>query len=205
MKALLSIAITSIVGVTWLVPTPAGADTILENFESYPDGRIVGPNATSSPWRRFGSATNDHITATRQDRWVITGDVSGLYGLVWPNTFGAVRYVFDKATSLSSYTRVTVKMRSDKIDTHTRVRLAISSGRTTYVAIGERPLTLRPGLLTFELGRTSLIRTAGDETYDDVIQQVWNIGFDFHNSEGEHVETIIFDDFLLTGSASNQN
>lgn len=176
---------------------PARSDTVLENFESYPDGQVVGASAISSPWRRFGAATNDHVTATRQERWLITGQASGLYGLVWPNPFGAVRYVLDKPTDLSTYRSVTVKMKSDKDYTHTQVKLAISNGHTTYVTIASKPLNTQIQEMRFELGQTLMIRTAGEDDYDQVVQGVWNIGFDFRNSEGDYVETIIFDDFEL--------
>lgn len=177
----------------------ARADSTIEDFESYTNGQIVGLTATSSPWRRFGMATNDNITATGQKRWVISGDRSGLYGLVWPNSFGAIRYVFSDATDLSSHGGATVKMRSNRADTHTVVKLAVSNGATTFVTAADRPLTTQVQQLTFEISPSKMIRTAGPDGYEEVIHGAWSIGFDFLSSDDPYTETIVFDDFVIVG------
>ena len=182
--------------------TPVFADTTIDNFESYADGQIIGPNATSSPWRRFGGATNDNVMATRDERWVIRGDGSVLYGLVWPGSFGAVRYVFDKPTDLSPNNYVKVKMRSGSNTTYTQVRLAISNGSTTYVSVANLPLSRQVQQLVFKLGPNHLSKNIGHDTYKQVIQGATTIGFDFRNVEDEGYETIVFDDFTLRSHVS---
>lgn len=183
---------------------PVWADTVVDDFDRYPDGLIVGPSATSSPWRRFGGATNDNIVATMHERWVIRGDGSALYGAVWPGSFGAVRYVYEEPTDLSQYDRLTVIMKSNRNESDTQVRLAISNGHTTYVSTGERTLTGRPQTMTFRLSQNQLIRSVGEVRYHDVIHGVTSLGFDFHNQQTEGYETIVFDEIFLLNPGSDQ-
>ena len=184
--------------ITCACASTSWADKIIDNFESYSEGKIIGPNATSVPWRRFGGATNDNVVATSHDMWVITGTGSAIYGLVWPGSFGAVRYVYGQPVNLADHDRVTVKMRSDRSDTRTRVRLAISNGNTTFVSIGDRAVTRQKQVITFHLGPKHLGRSAGEGTYNDTIRRAVTIGFDFRNTETNGYETIVFDDFTLT-------
>jgi len=198
MKKGFSVAVIGLAGVVGMIGPPATGETILEDFESYHDGQIIGSTATSKPWSRFGAATNDNMVATSHERWVISGSHSAIYGLVWPNSFGAVRYRFDQATDLSPYHGVAVKMRSSKNNTHTQVKLAISNGYTTFVSVADRPLGVRVQPLVFELGPTQMIRVVGRHSYREVVQGAWQIGFDFSNIEDQDFETIAFDQLTLT-------
>jgi hypothetical protein len=172
-------------------------DTVIDDFESYSNGQVIGQSATSTPWRRFGRGTNDNIYAAGHEKWVITGSRSGLYGTVWPAPFAATRHVYREAKDLSGEQGIGVKIRSGKRDTHTLVRVAVSNGRTTYVTIAEKPLTGRVQQLRFEIDEHSMVRNDGSDSYHQVIQGVWTIGFDFRSTEGEYVETIVFDDFVF--------
>jgi len=191
-------------GVALVTGATVHGEMTVDDFENYQNGQIVGPGAVSSPWRRFGSATNDHVMATIQDRWLISGDVSGVYGLVWPNSFGAIRRAYDSPFDLGGYNLATIKIQSGNHDTHTLVRLAISNGHTTFVTVVEYPLTKRVQELTFELGMTKMIRVVGEDTYDDVVGNIWNLGFDFRNTEDKGFETVSFDDFILKSGASQE-
>lgn len=184
--------------ITFLQAPASWADRVVDNFESYPNGKIVGPTATSIPWRRFGGATNDNVVVTSHERWVLTGGSSAIYCLTWPSSFGAVRYVFGKETNLADHDRVTFKMRSDRSNTGTRVRLAISNGNTTFVSFEDRSISKQKQLITFYLGPKHLGRSTGEGTYNEVIRGAWTIGFDFRNVETNGYETVVFDDITLT-------
>jgi len=178
------------------------ADTRIDRFEAYSDGQIIGANAVSRPWRRFGGATNDNVMATTDEKWVISGGASVLYGLVWPGSFGAVRYVFDEPTDLSPNNYVKVKMRSGSLTTYTKVRLAISNGRTTYVSDVNLQLSRQVQQWVFKLGPKHMSRNIGQDTYKQVIQGATTIGFDFRNNEDHGYETVVFDDFFLRSHTS---
>lgn len=197
-------SLTIFVGAGWLLTsalaTGAYADQVVDDFESYQHGQIIGLTAISSPWRRFGGATNDNITVNAQEQWQISGTNAALYGVVWPNPFGAIRRAFEAPTDLSPFAAVSIKMRSDRVGGHTQARLAISNGPTTYVSIASAPVDRETRGYVFELGRTKMVCVNGTDSYDTVITSVWNAGFDFHNNEDEQTETIVIDDFMLLDS-----
>ena len=178
----------------------AGADMTVDDFESYVAGQTIGPSAVSSPWRRFGVATNDHVYATNRPGKLIAGKVSGQYGAYWPNRFGAIRYVFKQPTDVSVFKKVAVKMRSENSETNTLVRAAISNGTTTYVSKDTYKLTNEVQDMTFMLGESEMFASDGSQSYQDVVTQVQTIGFDFTSSEGRYQEAIFFDDFDLVDS-----
>ncbi len=198
------IVVVCAAGVIAIGPSAWG-DQVVDDFESYADGQIVGLTATSTPWRRFGGATNDNVTATGHDRWNMTGTRSALYGVVWPAPFGAVRRIYDEANDLSEFNSATVKMRSDRTGTHTHAMLAVSNGLTTFVSITEHALTGQKQDFAFQMDRASMVRTNGSDSFEAVIGGVRSIGFDFRNIEGEYTETIVFDDFVLTNSDAAEN
>jgi hypothetical protein len=171
------------------------ADQMIDDFESYKEGQTIGKTYESKPWRRFGAATNDNVVATGRTGKVITGRLSGQYGVYWPNAFGAARYAWDKPTDVSAHKAVEVKMRSDEPTTQTRVRLAVSDGETTYASVDSVPLGKDVKTLKFGLTEADMILTEGTASYADVLAKAGNIGFTFHSSEGQYSETIIFDDF----------
>ncbi len=200
MNAFSKLTVIAAIGVAGWFAAAANGDAMIDDFESYADGDIIGASVTSSPWRRFGPATNDNVTASWQQRWVISGRASAAHGLVWPNLFGSVRYAFGRASDLSSYTGATVKVRSTHSQTRTRVRLAIGHGHTTFVTIVDKPVTTQAQTLTFELGQDQMTRTAGDDSYDNVIENASTLGLDFRSDASQYTETVIFDDLVLTGA-----
>lgn len=178
----------------------AGADMTVDDFESYAPGQTIGPSAVSNPWRRFGHATNDHVYATNRPGKLITGQLSGQYGAYWPNRFGAVRYVFEQSTDVSVFKKIAIKMRSENAQTYTQVRAAISNGTTTYVTRDFYKLSDDVQDMTFMLGETHMYVSDGSQSYKEVVAQVQTIGFDFTSTEGQYMEAIFFDDFVLVDS-----
>lgn len=192
--------ITAFAAAVLMAGSLADADMTVDDFESYAPGQTIGPSAVSSPWRRFGLATNDHVYATNRPGKLIFGRCSGQYGAYWPNRFGAVRYVFKQPTDISAFKKVFVKMRSDNSETHTLVRAAISNGTTTYVTKDSYAMSNEVQDMMFMLGESQMYASDGSQSYKDVVTQVQTIGFDFTSPEGQYQEAIFFDDFLLVDS-----
>ena len=178
-----------------LVPVSVGETIVIDDFETYRDGQILGLSYDSLPWLRFGDATADNIVATNRRGKVISGRLSAQYGLFWPNTFGAARYAFTSPSDLSPYRHVSVAMRSDEPATRTMVKLALTNGYTTFATSRAEVLTDQEQVLTFELSPDVLVRVDGQEVFEDVIRSVVNIGFTFQSSEGQYSETVLIDDF----------
>lgn len=199
MKTTLS-TITAFVAAVLMAGSFAGADMTVDDFESYAPGETIGPSAVSSPWRRFGMATNDHVYATNRPGKLIFGRCSGQYGAYWPNRFGAVRYVFKQPTDVGAFKKVAVKMRSENKETQTVARAAISNGTTTYVTKDFYKLSNEVQDMTFMLGESHMYASDGSQSYQEVVTQVQTIGFDFTSPEGQYKEAIFFDDFVLVDS-----
>ncbi len=170
---------------------------VIEDFEAYRDGQIVGGSAVSRPWRRFGVATTDNIVATNRGEKILSGRLSGQYGLFWPNTFGSARLVFEVPADLSSYTAASVAVKSTVPQTTTSIVLAVSNGPTTYHAAVPRAVTDQPQVFTFDLREANMVLVDGNEPYQIVISQVDNIGFTFQSREGQYAETMLLDDLTL--------
>ena len=174
---------------------------LLDDFESYGSGAIVGASATSAPWRRFGAATNDNVTTTDMPENIINGAVSGQYGVDWRlGSFGSARFVFDGPADLTGHEFVHVEMRSSEAESSTRVRLVIASGETTYQSLDSFDLTSVARDLVFALrsDRFVHIPDTPDRPFDEVIADATNIGFTFTRwVDGADVETLIMDDFRL--------
>jgi len=197
--------ITAFTAAVLVAGSIAGADMTVDDFESYAPGQTIGQSAVSSPWRRFGLATNDHVYATNRPGKLITGQVSGQYGAYWPNRFGAVRFVFKQPTDVSAFKKVAVKMRSENSETHTLARAAISNGTTTYVTKDFYKLSNEVQDMTFRLGESQMYASDGSQSYKDVVAQVQTIGFDFTSPEGQYAEAIFFDDFILVDSDNDSD
>lgn len=188
-----------------LTPSPVNAEVfVIDDFESYHDGQIVGVSAVSKPWRRFGAATTDNVVATTHRNKLISGTVSGQYGVFWPNTFGAARYVFETPADLSAFSGASMKVLSDKPNTHTYVRFALSDGVTTFAVGGRRTVTDQIQTLTFSFDEAESELMDGDDTLERVIANVDNIGFIFQSNQGEYVETLMFDDLHLISEPDEQ-
>lgn len=181
------------------------ADKTVDNFESYKAGQIIGKSYNSTPWCRFGHATNDNVVATGTDGKVVSGTRSAEYGAFWPNRFGAIRYVFDEPTDLNEYAKATVKIRSDKSTTNTRVKIAVSNGETTFISAAGQSLTDKIQHISFSLDPGDVILADGSDSYADVITNVKMIGLDFTSSEGQYNESLIFDDFELRNTIEDAN
>ena len=154
-------------------------------------------SAISRPWRRFGAATTDNVVATTRRNKVISGNVSGQYGVFWPNTFGSARYVFEAPTDLSAFSAASVKVFSDTPTTTTYVRFAISDGVTTFALGGRRTITDQIQTFTFSFDEIESELMDGDDTLARVISNVDNIGLIFQSVKGQYVETLMFDDLVL--------
>ncbi len=185
--------------------TAAQADRTVDNFETYKKGEVIGKSWNSQPWSRFGTATNDNIYATGTDGQVIAGRRSGLYGAFWPNRFGAVRFVFKNPEDLNEYAKATVKIRSDKSTTNTRVKLAVSNGETTYISGAGQSLTHKVQHVTFSLDPADMVIADGSDSYTDVVTNAKMIGLDFTSTEGQYTEAIIFDDFELHSAVKGED
>ena len=183
--------------VTW-------ADKTVDNFETYDKGQVIGKSYNSTPWRRFGTATNDNIYATGVDGMVISGTRSGQYGAFWPNRFGATRFVFKTPTDLNAFAKASVKIRSDKATTNTRVKLAVSNGETTYISSVGQSLTNKVQHIMFSLDPSDMVLADGSGSYADVIANAQMIGMDFTSGEGQYTEAILFDDFELHDPVSGE-
>ena len=212
---------TSLFSVCLILPlsATAGADTVLDDFESYRDGQMIGISASSTPWRRFGDATNDDLIVTGVQGRVINGALSAQYCVYWPNRFGSIRFAFPEPTDLSSYIAASCTIKSTDIVhaetdgnmpdpiTYTDVALVISDGSTTYEAAVPVPLSREPQTVTFYLtegimltGQHNKINpSTGDEVsaFSKVISSVDNIGLMFRSRQGQYTETIVIDDFTL--------
>jgi len=180
-----------------LVSPIAQADRMIDNFETYKKGQVIGKSWDSTPWRRFGSATNDNIYATGVDGMVVAGRRSGQYGAFWPNRFGAVRFVFKSSADLNEFNSASAKIRSSKPTTNTRVKLAISNGETTYISAVGQTLTNKIQQIGFSLDPADMVLADGSDGYADVVTNAKMIGFDFTSTEGQYTESILFDDFGL--------
>ncbi len=179
------------------VTSAAMAGKMIDNFESYKGGQVIGKTYNSMPWCRFGAATNDNVLATDRSTKVIEGRLSAQYGVFWPNTFGAVRYGYDRPTDLSAHSLVAVKMKSDNSATKTRVKFAITNGQTTYASRSFKTLTDKVQTLVFEVGAGELELIDGADSYETVIKTAMSLGFNFQSPEGQYIETIMFDDLMF--------
>ncbi len=190
------------VGLVLILLSPVQADLVIDDFESYGDGQVVGPSAESAPWRRFGLATVDNIVATVSPKWVFDqGGGVGVYVVQWPNPFGGIRRELQYATDLTQYAGVSVRMRSSASTTTTDVYLAVSNGHTTYVSTKGQPLTDTAQVLSFTFEKDLMVRAAGQQDFDTVIRSVRLVGVDFRSDreDDSYTETIIIDDLKLTG------
>lgn len=173
------------------------ADKTVDDFESYKKGQEIGKSWDSAPWCRFGTATNDNIYATGVDGMVITGRRSGQYGAFWPNRFGAIRFTFKSSTNLDEFAMASIKIRSNKPTTNTRIKLAVSNGETTYISAVGQTMTNKVQKITFSLDPADMVLADGSDGYADVITHAQMFGLDFTSSEGQYSESIVFDDFIL--------
>ena len=203
-KTMLTKSVITLLGFVVVVQlgAPALADKTVDDFESYNSGQIIGKSWDTKPWRRFGEATNDNVVATGVDGKVVSGRRSAEYGVFWPNRFGAIRFAFNKKVNLTEYATVSVKIRSSNPTTHTRVKLAISDGETTYLTTLGQDLTHKIQKLTFSLDPADHILADGSGSFKDVITSAEMIGLDFTSTEGQYDESIIFDDFELHNAES---
>ncbi len=202
MKSFIPMQLTAAaVAVFVLTVAPARADRTIDDFETYQKGQIIGKSWDSTPWRRFGLATNDNIVATATDGKVISGTRSAEYGAFWPNRFGAIRFVFTEATDLNQFNEASVKIRSDYATTNTAVKIAISNGTTTYISAAGQGVTNKVQHILFSLDPSNMTLADGSDSYADVVTNATMIGLDFTSSEGQYTESIIFDDFELHSAA----
>ena len=187
-----------------LIAPAVFAERVLDDFETYKDGQIVGPSATSAPWRRFGRATIDNVVATRNVQKVIEGKVSGQYVVRWPASFGSARYQLDEPLNLRQFHRIAIDLRSDRSDTRTRVRLSIDDGKTSFLTKQRMPVTDAARSFAAVLDRERFERVAGKGSFGEVIERVRAVGFNVYNpkseDESEVTETLIFDALRLLNS-----
>ncbi len=203
MNTLTRITTMVAVGTTLLMGSAVQADQVIDDFESYKAGQIVGKSYNSTPWCRFGHATNDNVVATGIDGKVVSGKRSAEYGVFWPNRFGAVRYVFKEHKDLNEFAEASVKVRSNKSMTNTRIKVAVSNGETTFISAAGQALTNKIQHISFSLDPGDMILADGSDSYADVITNVKMIGLDFSSSEGQYTEAIIFDDFELRSTVQD--
>jgi len=193
----------AVVMISFLVGITAQADDMtIDDFETYSKGQIIGKSWDSTPWRRFGNATNDNVVATGTDGKVVSGARSAQYGAFWPNRFGAIRFVFKETTDLNPYSDASIKIRSDNTSTSTSVKVAVSNGETTYIGAAGQSITNKIQHIVFSLDPSNMILADGSDSFADVITNAKMIGLDCTSSDGRYTESIIFDDFELRGSVN---
>lgn len=195
-------------------------ERVVDDFESYEAGQVIGPSAVSKPWKRFGDATNDNLVVVGQADRVISGSQSAQYCVVWPGSFGILRYSFEKPADLSGYVAVSFKVRSADVryaqsegeesqyvgDTHTTVTLTLSNSSTTYEAVVAKPLSSEPQTYTIFLTEGILVPVEGLHRFSALLSGVHEIGLTFRSTGGEYTETIIIDDLkLLTHQVATSN
>lgn len=174
----------------------ASAATIIDDFESYAVGNI-GTSASSTPWRRFGSAVGDHVTVTANTAYILDGTKSARFGLTWPNTSANATASFANSPApLTNSSQVSVAILSNNTATTTKVGLNISDGVTTW-RTANASLAFISGTaqtLTFNLNTTDMILASGSGTLANVMAHVTTIGLRFTNTNsGAPAETITFD------------
>ncbi len=196
-------------GVFFLLPATASGERVVDDFERYKDGTVIGDSYASWPWRRFGTATNDHVVATEQSDRVISGSQSGQYCVYWPNEFGAVRYAFRRPKNLTGYAAASFKVRSCDVihaggrgeTTYTTVVLAVSNGQTTFESKTAHPVSAQPQSIISYMSDSEMHRVDGSQTLREVLREATEIGMTFRStktgSEGLYTETLVFDDLKL--------
>ena len=184
---------------------PGDDDRMLEDFESYKSGQVIGESAKSTPWRRFGEATSDNLVATaRQDR-IISGYLSGQYSVAWPAKFGMVRYVLTDPMDFGASKAILVKVRSDcDVETSTRVQLNLSNGRCAFESKKAIELSNEADAkeIVFLIDADKLDRVDGERTVTvkELLSSVTEIGLKFTSPAGDtYKETILFDDLRIRG------
>ena len=174
-------------------------DTLIDDFETYKNNEVIGSSYDSKPWRRFGTATNENVVATRSKARVISGSVSAQYSLFWPNRFGSALYTFDQAQDISQHRAVRFMMRSNEPSTGTVVRLAINDGTSTYLSKDKKTLTDKTQEYLFSLAESDMELVDGPGQFPDVVQNAACVGFQFESGSGrQYIETIFFDDLAFT-------
>ena len=193
---------------SFLLSSAASAERLLEDFEHYNDGMIIGDGPTSVPWRRFGNATNDNVVVTNRANAVIAGALSAQYCVYWPNKFGSARYAFEEPTDLGEYAAVSFKVRScdtahatiqasPEQSTFTTVSLVVSNGETTYESTKAVPLSSKAQTIITYLAESDLMLVDGSQSFEKVVSAAAEIGMTFRSTQGLYTETIVLDDLKL--------
>lgn len=175
---------------------PAAA-VVVDDFESYKSGEVVGSSASSSPWQRFGKATNDNVVATASATKVIKGKRSGQYGMVWPAPFGAVQRVLEQPANLREQAAIAVTIRSELAETKTKITVRIGDGETTYEHTEPIALAAETKTIRFAIDKAGFKRAAGKASFEDVLAAVTRIGLTFTSENQDARETVVFDDLQL--------
>jgi hypothetical protein len=184
---------------------PGDDDRMIEDFESYKSGEVIGSSAKSTPWRRFGEATTDNLVATGREDRIISGYLSGQYSVAWPAKFGMVRYVMTDALDLTAAKAIVVKVRSDsEVETTTQVQLNLSNRRAAFET--KKPIELNddgtPKEIVFLIGPDRLDRVDGERTVTakELLAGVTEIGLNFTSPRGDiYKETSLLDDRCVRG------
>ena len=186
---------------------PGDDDRMLEDFESYKSGQVIGDSAKSIPWRRFGEATSDNLVATAREDRIISGYLSGQYSVTWPAKFGMVRYVLTTPMDFGASKAILVKIRSDcDVETSTRVQLNLSNGRAAFESKKAVELNNEPDAkeIVFLVGPDKLDRVDGERsvTVNELLSGVTEIGLKFTSPASDtYKETILLDDLRIRGRA----
>jgi hypothetical protein len=179
------------------------AQTVVDNFESYDDGQIIGPSAQSTPWRRFGNATVDNVVATAHPSKVIAGDLSAQYVVRWPAKFGSARYAYAAPTDLRAYAALSLTLRSDQAQSGTVLRLVIDDGETSFLSKASFPVTDQAQRCAVALTAAAFERAAGNAAFDAVLAKIKSIGFNVTNprteAQGQLTQVLVFDGLCLYG------
>lgn len=191
------IALLSLSAVGAAETAPPSAVIVVDDFESYKSGEVVGSSASGSPWQRFGKATNDNVVATALATKIIKGKRSGQYGMVWPAPFGAVQRVLDQPANLREQAAIVVTIRSELAETKTKTTVRIGDGETTYEHTQPIALTAEATTIRFAIDKAGFKRTAGKASFEDVFAAATRIGLTFTSENQDARETIVFDDLHL--------
>ncbi len=199
LQAAVGLVVMGIVVPAW------SAEAVIDDFESYNDKEVIGSSWDSSPWRRFGEATEDNVIATKAKSKVISGKASAVYSVSWPRKFGCALRVLDQPTDLSQHQAVSFKIRSNEPATLTVVRLSVTDGSSTYLSKERFLLSDQVQNVSFSLSGDAMELVDGAGAYDDVAANATAIGFQLQSTTSRdqgYIEMIIFDDLSFSDTTT---
>ena len=101
--------------------------------------------------------------------------------------------------------RKTLLLHPNEPATHTVVKLSITDGTTTFVSKQGQPISDEPETFNFTIAASEMVLVDGAGNFQDVVSQAACVGFQFQSTEGQYLETLIFDDLSFTEETASAN